>query len=104
MVTNLVTLALRVISKGAISEFSREHPDALEPLMHWYVVAMRANWQNLSEVRSDFRHADPVGLFTVFNVAGNKYRLITVIKYRWKVTYLRHILSHAEYTKEKWKS
>lgn len=72
--------------------------------MHWYMVAKRANWQSLSEVRSDFRHADAVGLFTVFNVAGNKYRLVAVIKYRWKVIYLRYILSHAEYTKERWKS
>uniref|UniRef100_Q01YH2 Type II toxin-antitoxin system HigB family toxin n=1 Tax=Solibacter usitatus (strain Ellin6076) TaxID=234267 RepID=Q01YH2_SOLUE len=95
---------MRVISKGAITEFCRIHPDALEPLMHWYMVAKRANWQSLSEVRSDFRHADAVGLFTVFNVAGNKYRLVAVIKYRWKVIYLRYILSHAEYTKERWKS
>jgi mRNA interferase HigB len=68
--------------------------------MHWYVMAKRANWQSLSGVRSDVRHADPVGLFTVFNVAAYKCRLITVIKYRWKMIYLHHILGHAEYTNE----
>jgi mRNA interferase HigB len=95
---------VRVISKAAITEFARIHEDALEPLMHWYVVAKRARWQNLVEVRGDFRHADAVGLFTVFNIGGNKYRLVTAIKYRWQVIYVRHVLTHSEYSKEKWKS
>jgi mRNA interferase HigB len=56
------------------------------------------------DVREDFRHADAVGVFTVFNIGGNKYRLVTVIKYRWQVIYVRHVLTHAEYSKEKWKS
>ena len=42
--------------------------------------------------------------FTVFNIGGNKYRLVTVIKYRWQVIYVRHVLTHAEYSKERWKS
>jgi mRNA interferase HigB len=72
--------------------------------MHWYLTAKRAQWQNLAEVRTDFRHADAVGLFTVFNIGGNKYRLITAIKYRWQIIYIRHVLTHAEYSMEKWKS
>jgi mRNA interferase HigB len=95
---------VRIISKAAISEFARDHKDALEPLMHWYVAAKRARWQSLVEVREDFRHADAVELFTVFNIGGNKYRLVTIIKYRWQVIYVRHVLTHAEYSKEKWKS
>jgi len=72
--------------------------------MHWYFIANRAQWQNLAEVRTDFRRADAFGLFTVFNIGGNKYRLIAAIKYRWQVIYIRHVLTHAEYNKEKWKS
>jgi mRNA interferase HigB len=94
---------VRVISKAAITEFARNHEDALEPLMHWYLIAKRARWQSLVEVREDFRHADAVELFTVFNI-GNKYRLVTVIKYRWQVVYVRHVLTHSEYSKEKCKS
>ena len=71
--------------------------------MHWYVVAKRARWTSLAGVREDFRHADAVGLFTVFNVAGNKYRLIAAIMYRWQVIYIRQILTHSEYDKERWK-
>jgi mRNA interferase HigB len=95
---------VRIISKLAITEFAKKHTAALEPLMHWYHVAKRAQWQNIIEMRMDFPHADAVGQFTVFNVGGNNYRLIAVIKYRWQVIYIRHVLTHAEYNKGKWKS
>ncbi len=72
--------------------------------MHWYRVAKLARWRNLAEVRGDFPHADSVGVFTVFNISGNKIRLIAVIKYRWQVLYIRHILTHSEYDKGKWKT
>jgi mRNA interferase HigB len=75
----------------------------LEPLLHWYQPAKRAAWRNLVDVRRDFPQADAVGIATLFNIAGDKYRLIAVIKYRWQVIYLRHILTHAEYNKGKWK-
>jgi mRNA interferase HigB len=95
---------LRIISKAVIREFAKEHSDALDPLLHWYHVTKRAQWGNLANVRQDFRHADFVDPFTVFNVAGSKYRLIAVIRYRWQVVYVRHILTHAEYNREKWKT
>jgi mRNA interferase HigB len=94
---------VRIISKAAITEFCKTHKEALEALMYWYAIAKRANWQTLSDTREDFRHADLVAPFTVLNIGGNKYRLVTVIKYRWQVIYIRHILTHAEYTKERWK-
>lgn len=71
--------------------------------MHWYRLTKRARWANLADVRVDFRHADLVGRYTVFNIAGNKYRLIASIKYRWQVVYVCHIFTHTEYEKEKWK-
>jgi len=94
---------VRVISKRAVVEFVKEYSDALEPLLHWYALTKRAAWRNFADVRRDFRHADVVGIFAVFNIAGNKYRLITVIKYRWQVVYIRHILTHKAYDKGKWK-
>jgi mRNA interferase HigB len=94
---------LRIISKVAITEFSKTHRGALEPLLHWYSITKRAAWNHLVDVRADFPHADAVDAFTVFNISGNKYRLISVIKYRWQIAYIRHILTHAEYDKGKWK-
>lgn len=64
---------------------------------------LRAAWTHLAEVRADFPHADAVGAFTVFNIGGNKYRLISLIKYRWQIVYVRHILTLAEYDRGKWK-
>jgi mRNA interferase HigB len=75
----------------------------VEPLLHWYQVAKRAHWKNITEVRLDFPHADAVGIFTVFNIGGNRYRLITVIKYRWQVAYVREVLTHEQYSRERWR-
>jgi mRNA interferase HigB len=94
---------VRIISKAAIAEFSQTHRDALESLLHWHGITKRAAWRNLADVRADFAHADAVGIFTVFNVSGNKYRLISLIKYRWQIVYIRNILTHPEYDKGKWK-
>jgi mRNA interferase HigB len=71
--------------------------------MHWYYITKRARWTNLAGVRKDFNHADAVDLYTGFNIAGNKYRLIAAIKYRWAVVYIREILTHVAYSKGKWK-
>ncbi len=94
---------MRVISRRAIREFVRTHADALAPLAHWYEVSRRAAWNTLADVRADFSHADAVGKYTVFNIGGNKYRLIASIKYKWQVLYIRHLLTHAEYERGAWK-
>ena len=94
---------MRIISKAAITEFSKKHKDALESLLHWHSVTKPAAWRHLADVRSDFPHADGVDIFTVFNIGGNKYRLVSVIKYRWQIVYIRHILTHAEYDEGRWK-
>ena len=94
---------MRIISKLAITEFSRTHSGALEPLLHWHSITKRAAWRHLADARADFPHADAVGTFTVFNISGNQYRLVWVIKYRWQIIYIRHILTHPEYDKGKWK-
>ena len=56
------------------------------------------------ELRQTFPHADSVGNFTVFNIGGNKYRLITYINYQQQLIFIRDILTHAEYNKENWKN
>lgn len=92
-----------MISRPTILKFSRRHPDALVPLMNWYRITRRANWNSLVEVRSDFAHADVVGRRTVFNIHGNDYRLIARVNYRTKRVFILHILTHAEYAKGDWR-
>lgn len=94
---------MRVIGKPAILKFSERHSDALVPLMNWYRITRRADWGSPAEVRTDFAHADTVGRRTVFNIHGNKYRLIARVNYKTKRVFLLHILTHAAYNKGDWK-
>ncbi len=95
---------MRIITKKRLREFWEKHPDAEEPLQVWYRITKRANWNNLAETRSDFPHADPVGICTIFNIGGNKYRLITKIYYGHKKVFIRFVLTHQEYDRGGWKN
>lgn len=94
---------MRIISKRKLREFWEKHPDAKDPLLDWYNIVRKAPWQNLADVRESFRHADPIGDCTIFNIRWNNYRLITVIRYKGQQVYTLHVLTHKEYDKEKWK-
>lgn len=99
---------MRVISRKSLEAFWRKHPDAEVPLKHWFKTAKTARWKSIQDVRRIFASADPVETkhgdeLTVFNVGGNKYRLIARIKYEYALINVRFVLTHAEYNKEKWK-
>jgi mRNA interferase HigB len=90
-------------------EADRENPgQGLAPLLDgWYRAAKSAQWKNLEEIRQTYAHADgvPVGdkVYTVFNVKGNSFRLITEIFYEDQTILVRHVLTHAEYDQGNWK-
>jgi len=94
---------VHVISRKRLKETARRHPDAETALDAWFRIAKTATWRNLAEVRSTFPNADSVDKWTVFNIKGNKYRLIAEINYRFQRLYIRHVLTHADYDKEAWK-
>ncbi len=94
---------MHVISKKKLREFWEKHPNAEPNLQSWYKITNKANWQNFAQLRRAFSSADLVGKFTVFNISGNKYRLITLVDYQYQEVYIRHVLTHAEYDKENWK-
>ena len=94
---------LHVISRKKLKEAASLHSDLEGPLDVWFRIAKRATWQTLAEVRSTLASADAVGKWTVFNIKGNKYRLITEVNYRFQRIYVRHVLTHAEYDGEDWK-
>jgi len=95
---------VHVISRKALVEFVRMQPKAAEPLDNWYRRTKRAAWKNVAEVRIDYPHADLVGSCIVFNIGGNKYRLIAKIKFQKHTVYIRFVLTHREYNKEGWKN
>jgi mRNA interferase HigB len=95
---------MHVISYKRLRHFYRDHADAHTSLDNWYKLASQAAWQNLIEVQSLFPKAEAVGDFTVFNIRGNRYRLIVAIEYERQLIYVKYVLTHAEYDKEDWKN
>jgi mRNA interferase HigB len=94
---------VHVISKRKLREFWTIYPDAEEPLRAWFQAARREDWKNFADVRARFPNSDRVGKLTVFNIAGNKYRLIAAIHHNRGKVYVRHVLTHAEYDRGEWK-
>jgi len=94
---------MNVISYAKIREFLTKYPDADSSLNSWYKAARRVNWQNLVEVKQMYSHADLVGRYTVFNIKGNDYRLITRIVYRSQTIFIIDVLTHKEYDNQKLK-
>lgn len=94
---------MHVISRKRLLEAARVHAELKGPLDAWYRIAKKARWRNLAEVRQVFPSADAVGKFTVFNIKGNAFRLVTEMNYHTGKVFLRHVLTHAEYSREGWK-
>ena len=95
---------MHVISMKPLREFWAVHPDAERPLRQWFRTATKTTWRLFAEVRATYAAADQVGRFTVFNIGGNRYRLIAVIHYNRAKLFVRQVLTHKEYDLGKWKS
>ena len=103
-----IMYSVRVISISRLRDFWAKHAKAEAPLRGWYVVAKHARWRNVAETRRSFPHADAVKVasgntVTVFNVAGNAYRLIAALHYNRETVYVLRVMTHAEYDRGKWK-
>jgi mRNA interferase HigB len=94
---------MHIITRKRLNEFAAVHPDTKSALQHWYRRIKTSTFQNFVELRDVFPSADQVGKLTVFNIAGNKVRLITAIHYNRQKVYIRAVLTHAEYDENKWK-
>ena len=99
---------MRVISLKPLRAFWEQHPDAKRPLRQWYRTATHAQWSSLQDAQRDYPHADGVPTeaaetLTVFNIGGNKYRLIARIRYDYQLVNVRAVLTHGEYDDGKWK-
>jgi mRNA interferase HigB len=100
---------MRIIKRSALAAYWRRNPQAETGLLCWHKLAKKARWTCLHDVRATFPHADAVTVASgrsvvVFNIAGNKYRLITAIHYDRQLVFTLRVLTHAEYSKNQWKS
>ena len=93
---------MRIVSHRKLVEFysSECHADAQAALERWYDIAERAQWKSLSDMKVDFPATDYVGnQHYVFNIRGNKYRLIVVVKFTIEYVFIRFVGTHSEYDK-----
>ena len=94
---------MRVIALSTLKMFWEESPkymDAKEPTLSWYRHAIAADKSTPTDVKGDFRNASILkDGRVVFNIAGNKYRLVVWINFAYRVVYIRFIGTHAQYDK-----
>jgi mRNA interferase HigB len=93
---------MRIISRKALRQFWRkqEYADAEQPLRAWFREASAADWSNPSAIKAMYRSASLLGNSrVVFNIAGNKYRLVVKVNYRYRVMYIRFVGTHRQYDK-----
>ena len=94
---------MHVITRKRLNEFADRYPEARAALAHWYMLAKHKEYSSFAELRTTFPSVDKVGKLTVFNIGGNKVRLIAAIHYNRRRIYIRAVLTHGEYDKGKWK-
>ena len=99
---------MRIITRKFLEAAKSTHAKARAPLDHWHRITRAAKWQNLTQARQSFPHADQVTVssgrtVTVFNIT-NDFRLITAIHYNRQEVFTLRFLTHAEYNKDSWKS
>jgi mRNA interferase HigB len=83
---------MHVITRSRLVQFGELHPDAKGSLLVWYKIVSGVNFADFVALRQAFPTADQVGNFTVFNIGGNKFRLITLIDYNYHKIFIRSAL------------
>jgi len=96
-------MPMKLISNKALREFSAGHFDALVPLQAWRRLIERGTFGSFAELRATFASVDKVDDRYVFNIGGNKYRVVAAIAFSARVVWVKAVLTHAEYDKGAWK-
>lgn len=95
----LLESSLRVISKKKLRDFYDLNPQAKIPLVEWYMIMRQLTVHSFQELKNYFNTADYTNGYTIFDIGGNNYRLITAIHYNRQICYIRNVWTHAEYSK-----
>ena len=94
---------MKLISNKALRDFAATHPDAEIPLQAFRLLIERGKFNNFAELRATFRGVDKVGERYIFNIGGNKYRLVAAIAFAPQLLWIKAVLTHVEYDKGDWK-
>ncbi|CAK8717597.1 mRNA interferase HigB [Candidatus Electronema aureum] len=89
---------MRIIAKKTLREFWEKHADAQQALQSWHTDVQQADWKSPADVKNAYRNVSFVANNrAVFNIKGNKYRVIVAIHYEYSIVYIRFVGTHAEY-------
>jgi mRNA interferase HigB len=99
---------MRVIKRLPLVEFGKKHPRAIEPLADWYDYTRAAIWHSFADVKRTFGQTDQAKVASgqticIFDIGGNKFRLIAFVSYNKGKVYALRVLTHKEYDTDKWK-
>jgi mRNA interferase HigB len=94
---------VRVVGREKIADFQKKHADSAAPLGRWIRIVEASAWKTTADVRATFGSADFAGGKVIFNIGGNKYRLISVISFEIRIVSVESVLTHQEYDRERWK-
>ncbi len=93
---------MRIINRKELDQFKKKHPHSIRPLSGWEALVSQSEYRSFNELRRTFPSADYLSAgYTVFNIGGNKYRLITEIDYALKMVEVKIVWTHAEYSQSK---
>ena len=96
-------MIVHIITRKRIVDFAQQHVDCANAFDSWYRIVKHSTIRNFAELRAAFPSSDQVEGLTVFNIGGNKVRLIAAIHYNTQKVYIRYVLTHSKYDKKKWK-
>lgn len=89
-----------VITKSKVIEFYNEYPASKEALLKWYHLTLLSNWVNYHSIKETFNSVDSIGNDRyVFNISGNRYRLVALIHFSTRTVYVRFLGTHTQYDK-----
>ena len=94
---------MRVFSEKRIWDAKEKWPQVASALDQWYRMVKRVKPSDFAAMKSSFPATDKVGEFHVFDIGGNKLRLIAYVRYQQQKIYIKHVLDHREYDRGKWK-
>lgn len=94
---------MHVITRKRLNEFADRQPESRSALAHWYRLMKKSAFHSFAHLRETFPSADLVGKLTVFNVGGNKVRVIAALHFNRQKVYIRAVLTHPEYDTGAWK-
>jgi mRNA interferase HigB len=94
MVPNIGTWAVRIVSERKLREFAERIERAKSSLRSWKTAVKSSSWKDPAELKQTFGTADFVGDKTIFDLAGNKFRLIAFVHYGRQIVYVKHVLTH----------